>query len=677
MSDAIQYFLEGFLNQSSKIMDRNQEAGDDLKKRERTAADRNIGVYNKRKGVADAVLSAAKGLKNDGATMEQIKLAISEQGGVSKLRKKLDSARDFWGDDWDPTKAQDYIDLPDEFVGNPLLTDNSITLKDFIYDTYNLTSSKLGDYQMTGEPSWKDNFFGSNAEERAKMALDKESMQGQLSVLDVNKLAALPEFESQIGGSYLGYKNPKFINNEVAATISKDLSEKRRDFLNDNVDTKLAVAALAKKQEGYINSLETSGDSAALRATYNEIIERRTNIENQLKRHLQVTVDKYENMYGEELFGDKMAATFANLYDLGLTVTDPGDITIDDTVIDLTGHVDQFGIKPLDGGTQSDYKWEVARDLRRPDGSGPQLGDIFHVKTIEGQPTIEHIRIVDGQETVLNSITGDAAIEALRDRGMAYDISRQLLSPGGATPPPAEVPVVNPEFASSAAQEALKEHMAQFNLTSTTTTRNNNFYDYENNTNNNGIISDSKVRSAVLQWARRWNTANPNDKVDISAGASSIDPLKQMILDLLPTTITNPEVVDTGVVDTGVVDTGVVNPEVVNPEVVNPEVVNPEVVDTEVETSSSTTPLGGDREAAQAKALFSRDPDVAGLSTWESDGTFGRLKKTDRNLTTRNTSITRAISRYLKDRDGSTPSREEIEAMAEKYIKALKMGIYD
>ena len=677
MSDAIQYFLEGFLNQSSKIMDRNQEAGDDLKKRERTAADRNIGVYNKRKGVADAVLSAAKGLKNDGATMEQIKLAISEQGGVSKLRKKLDSARDFWGDDWDPTKAQDYIDLPDEFVGNPLLTDNSITLKDFIYDTYNLTSSKLGDYQMTGEPSWKDNFFGSNAEERAKMALDKESMQGQLSVLDVNKLAALPEFESQIGGSYLGYKNPKFINNEVAATISKDLSEKRRDFLNDNVDTKLAVAALAKKQEGYINSLETSGDSAALRATYNEIIERRTNIENQLKRHLQVTVDKYENMYGEELFGDKMAATFANLYDLGLTVTDPGDITIDDTVIDLTGHVDQFGIKPLDGGTQSDYKWEVARDLRRPDGSGPQLGDIFHVKTIEGQPTIEHIRIVDGQETVLNSITGDAAIEALRDRGMAYDISRQLLSPGGATPPPAEVPVVNPEFASSAAQEALKEHMAQFNLTSTTTTRDNNFYDYQNNTNNNGIISDSKVRSAVLKWARRWNTANPNDKVDISAGASSIDPLKQMILDLLPTTITNPEVVDTGVVDTGVVDTGVVNPEVVNPEVVNPEVVNPEVVDTEVETSSSTTPLGGDREAAQAKALFSRDPDVAGLSTWESDGTFGRLKKTDRNLTTRNTSITRAISRYLKDRDGSTPSREEIEAMAEKYIKALKMGIYD
>ena len=642
MSDAIQYFLEGFLNQSSKIMDRNQEAGDDLKKRERTAADRNIGVYNKRKGVADAVLSAAKGLKNDGATMEQIKLAISEQGGVSKLRKKLDSARDFWGDDWDPTKAQDYIELPDEFVGNPLLTDNSITLKDFIYDTYNLTSSKLGDYQMAGESSWKDKFFGTNAEERARVQLDKESMQGQLSVLDVNKLAALPEFESQIGGSYLSYNNPKFINNEVAATISKDLYEKRRDFLRDNVDTKLALAELAKKQANYTNTLETSPGDPTLRTSYNEIIARRTDIENQLKRHLQVSVDKYENMYGrEELFGSKMTSTFANLYDLGLTVTDPGDITID-PVIDLTGHVDQFGIKPLDGGTQSDYKWEVARDLRRPDGSGPQLGDIFHVKTIEGQPTIEHIRIVDGQETVLNSITGDAAIEALRDRGMAYDISRQLLSPGGATPPPAEVPVVNPEFASSAAQEALKEHMAQFNLTSTTTTRNNNFYDYENNTNNNGIISDSKVRSAVLQWARRWNTANPNDKVDISAGESSIDPLKQMILDLLPTTITNPE-----------------------------------VVDTEVETSSSTTPLGGDREAAQAKALFSRDPDVAGLSTWESDGTFGRLKKTDRNLTTRNTSITRAISRYLKDRDGSTPSREEIEAMAEKYIKALKMGIYD
>ena len=650
MSDAIQYFLEGFLNQSSKIMDKNQEAGDDLKKRERTAADRNIGVYNKRKGVADAVFSAAKGLKNDGASLEQIKLAISEQGGVAKLRKKLDAAKDFWGADWLPEYAGQYIDLPDEFAGNPLLTDNSITLKDFIYDTYNLTSSKLGDYQMAGEPSWKDNFFGSNAEERARMELDKESMQGQLSVLDVNKLAALPEFESQIGGSYLGYKNPKFINNEVAATISKDLYEKRRDFLRDNVDTKLALAELAKKQANYTNTLETSPGDPTLRTSYNEIIARRTDIENQLKRHLQVSVDKYENMYGrEELFGSKMTSTFANLYDLGLTVTEPTEGPGSDSLdLDLSGHVDQYGIKPLDGGTQNNYKWEVARDLRRPDGSGPQLGDIFHVKTIEGQPTIEHIRIVDGQETVLNSITGDAAIEALRDRGMAYDISKQLLSPDGTNPPPpAEVPVVDPEFASSAAQEALKTHMAQFNLASTTTTRNNDFYDYENNIDNNGIISDSKVSRVVLQWARRWNTANPNDKVDISPGANSIDPLKQMILDLLPTAITNPEVVDT------------------------------EVVDTEVETSSSAIPLGGDKAAAQAKALFSRDPDVVGLSTWESDGTFGRLKKTDRNLTTRNTSITRAISRYLKDRDGSTPSREKIEAMAEKYIKALKMGIYD
>ena len=66
-----------------------------------------------------------------------------------------------------------------------------------------------------------------------------------------------------------------------------------------------------------------------------------------------------------------------------------------------------------------------------------------------------------------------------------------------------------------------------------------------------------------------------------------------------------------------------------------------------------------------------------GLSTWESNGNFGRLKKTSRNLTTRNTSITSAITRYLKDRDDSTPSREEVEALAEKYIKALKMGIYD
>ena len=121
-------------------------------------------------------------------------------------------------------------------------------------------------------------------------------------------------------------------------------------------------------------------------------------------------------------------------------------------------------------------------------------------------------------------MSGEDAIKALSDRGMAWDLSRQLLSPGSTTPPPAKVPGADTKLASSAAQDALKAHMAQYNLTSTITTRNNDFYDYKNNVTTNGIISNRKVRNEIQKWARKWNQDNPNDTIDLSVGDNALKP---------------------------------------------------------------------------------------------------------------------------------------------------------
>ena len=81
-------------------------------------------------------------------------------------------------------------------------------------------------------------------------------------------------------------------------------------------------------------------------------------------------------------------------------------------------------------------------------------------------------------------------------------------------------------------------------------------------------------------------------------------------------------------------------------------------------------------EQAAADAAIS-DPDVVALSNWESGAQFGRVNSKSSNLTTRNTYIKSAITRYLTDRDGSKPSTEEVIALTEKYIEALKTGKFD
>jgi len=71
------------------------------------------------------------------------------------------------------------------------------------------------------------------------------------------------------------------------------------------------------------------------------------------------------------------------------------------------------------------------------------------------------------------------------------------------------------------------------------------------------------------------------------------------------------------------------------------------------------------------------DPDVVALSNWEQDANLGRIKSTSSNLTTRNTSIKSAITRYLTDKNGSKPSTEEVIALSQKYIEVLKTGKFD
>ena len=671
MSDAIKYFLEGFLNKSSEIMDKNTADADDLKDRERTAADRNIGVYNKRKGVADAVFSAAKGLKNDGASLEMIKLAISEQGGIVKLREKLAAAKTFWGDNWTKDKAKDYVGLPEEFLGNTLLTDGSVTLKDFIYDTYNLTSSKLGDYQPLGETSFKDRFFNTNAKERARMELDKESMQGELSVFDVNKAAALPEFESLIGGSYLNYKDPKFINDTVVFDMSDALTKIRRDYMSDPT-TALALRQLAQKQSDYLVGINTSAANQsaydAQLKTYEEIMAERGRLELGLKGALTPRIDNYKKVYGEENFNDEMGSLMPNLYSLSEPVAEPGEIVESESVLDQAAakalQIKEYNVSPVSGGTQNNYKYVVARDAT---GSGEGLvkkGDILHVKVIDGITTLEHLR----GTAIIATRTGQEALELITSRNMSWDSAQELLTPK------VNIPKTNvASEVSDAAKASLTEFINNLGLQPTVNERtreNRKFYTYEGSVDSTGTLSKDLLKNAVNDWGRTWNSDNPTDKIDLigGIGKTSLPGLTDLAFNL----ITSVSVVEEPVVEP------VVSSESDGPaNVERPLPLGAKPIVEEPVATSSVTPLKDDKAAAQEKALFSRDPDVVGLGNWEKNANFGRLKKTTRNLTTRNTAITSAITRYLKDRDGGKPSREAIEALAQKYIKALKMGIYD
>ena len=340
-------FAKGFLDRSQQIMDENSEEAKEFEKRQRELADRNVGVVGKRRSTATAVLSAAKGLSNLGVPKSVIRLAISTPGGLAELKKKIDTARTEMGAEWNADLIESYVDLPEEFQDNELLQQDGVSLKDFVYNTYGLSTPSLGptseelETESSGKFSMFDDFFNKNAMEKARTELGNEMIYGDMSVSEINKLAKQDEYSSQIEGAYVDYKNPNFVTPKVQKNFLDDLNDIKQEWRRQNASQLTDLEDRRETLDKLIRtSTNTSEANAALEVERQTYISQRNRLLSSLSQNMNSTVDAFKKKYGPDNINELLTSRIEQY----LSIDTPLDLSMRGTGRDGPGLSD--GTKP-------------------------------------------------------------------------------------------------------------------------------------------------------------------------------------------------------------------------------------------------------------------------------------------------------------------------------------------
>jgi len=563
-------FAKGFLDRSQQIMDENSEEAKEFEKRQRELADRNMGVIGKRRSTATAVISAAKGLSNLGVPKSVIRLAISTPGGLAELKKKIDTARAEMGAEWNADLIESYVDLPDEFQDNELLQQDGVSLKDFVYNTYGLSTPSLGPTsdELDAEPSGKfsmfDDFFNKNAMEKARTELGNEMIYGDMSVSEINKLAKQDEYSSQIEGAYVDYKNPNFVTPKVQKNFLDDLNDIKQEWRRQNASQLTDLEDRRETLDKLIRtSTNTSEANAALEVERQAYISQRNRLLSSLSQNMNSTVDAFKKKYGPDNINELLTSRI----DQYLSIDTPLDLSMRGTgrdgpglsdggktkvsVLENAKNLDEANktlntatVNILDGSTFDNYKYETtdSRPGSKINGwtteviTDPTTGFI-KVVTRNADNVIQEnfsFQDVENNRKATEYLAANPEIAAVGDRlkSLATQFKEyQELK--------LKKPVVTQSEVKDVSTEALNAAQTFFkglNLTSsidkselTTDTRK-----YYNNIT--GELDKNKIKTQVLQWAEKYNSkASDENKILVRSTfrKTQLDALTDNIFNLL------------------------------------------------------------------------------------------------------------------------------------------------
>ena len=562
-------FAKGFLDRSQQIMDENSEEAKEFEKRQRELADRNMGVIGKRRSTATAVISAAKGLSNLGVPKSVIRLAISTPGGLAELKKKIDTARTEMGAEWNADLIESYVDLPEEFQDNELLQQDGVSLKDFVYNTYGLSTPSLGptseelETESSGKFSMFDDFFNKNAMEKARTELGNEMIYGDMSVSEINKLAKQDEYSSQIEGAYVDYKNPNFVTPKVQKNFLDDLNDIKQEWRRQNASQLTDLEDRRETLDKLIRtSTNTSEANAALEVERQTYISQRNRLLSSLSQNMNSTVDAFKKKYGPDNINELLTSRIEQY----LSIDTPLDLSMRGTGRDGPGLSDgtkpkvsvfedaknldeanktlntattemlpgstsgNYIIKHTGGDTTNGYTTEVRTD--------PKTGLVKVVTRNANNQIIPSLSFQDEDNNTLASLYLEGSPE--------LDFRVKLKSTADQFAEFQKVkeqkPVVTQSDVGGVSTEALNSAQTFFkglNLTSSIdkSELNKDTRKYYNNLT--GELDREKIKKEVRLWAiNNYNKGRPRaERIDVSTflgiGKSSLDELTDNIFNLL------------------------------------------------------------------------------------------------------------------------------------------------
>ena len=248
-----QAFATAFLEGQAKDIKERFAKAEKLREEELAKAERNLPLYKKRLQQKKAMLSMANALDKLGADKENIMFFAKDGPETLKMihniiLNKNEKLYDTTGEYLSKEQLNNMMKMPQEFAE---VASEYKSLGDFLDRGYSLSEQNDSAEKPENAEIMSGNFLmglmGYGAKERVKERLETEKFIGDVSIADLNRLAAQEDFSDPTGGTFDTAvidpaAGPRIISSRAKESILleqdrlstkyKDSEEKRSAFVN-------------------------------------------------------------------------------------------------------------------------------------------------------------------------------------------------------------------------------------------------------------------------------------------------------------------------------------------------------------------------------------------------------------------------------------------------------------
>ena len=222
----LQSFGSSFLDGLGEGIDERQKKAEDYEERRREMAARNAPLFRKRMSNANNAYNLANQAIGLGAKRYQVEAAMSSGfRGIEDFYNQLKEAanergvRTLSADD-----IEGLINLPSTM---PKINDSYVdySLQEFANRTYGVDSVSASGMEDTGSAFSLGNLFRVNDMKKARNRLSQEKYMGDLSIADINDLAAQAEYTSVFPELGMSLLDVEFYGPEDTSDFIKDFTD--------------------------------------------------------------------------------------------------------------------------------------------------------------------------------------------------------------------------------------------------------------------------------------------------------------------------------------------------------------------------------------------------------------------------------------------------------------------
>jgi len=715
-----QAFATAFLSDSAKYISENKDRAADYRDKITEQADKNKGIFTKRKMAASSILQQIKLAEGLNATPGMIRSALSSgPDGIVQLTQNLAKMkRDLEADggNWTAESALLRVELPEFFVSGAGAKAPSEGYKSLVDQRYGVNVGEIGSTKPPEVSGFKK-ALGYNAKEFVRSSLDEDSAFGTgMSTYDLSQIDATAPYtfdENQQG--FITYKASNFFGSSAISAEQQKIANASNLISRDP----RFIAAQAKIKQINDNEHPEQMGEYGLQASEKlqrdrALLKEQADIQNEVRLTiLNSAISQGVAKFGKETyFSNELLAETLNSVagDAGYASRQlAGSISTDENVTP-TGEISVEDFKTvanslLEGNENLDISYDYEAKGFSISNNNEETQKRFNFKT-DNTGKITEVQVIDLiNGAFVKSYTGDDLNFFLERSKEVMNAARPLVEED-ITEVPAGPGTISDFIISGSVPEAVAWGVTEFEKFFEVAKEDRKYFNEDGTITAAGIDRAKQFytqdAASPLPGFRSAFQQNSNVEAYKLFGATVGEAYNAKVTGTeAPAVESEAEKQERLRVEAAEIEQAKLDAEAKRERERLQKVKLAEESAARVKTQEQKEKADAEEaskiaaqvlvdQAAAKKAEIEQaeieqakldaaiiDPDVVALSNWEQDANLGRIKSTSSNLTTRNTSIKSAITRYLTDKNGSKPSTEEVIALSQKYIEVLKTGKFD